>query len=200
MSDPEKSFERTLRPQMIFQVTHVWNLSEKRIASQIGRLFENLQEAEAKTHLQESHRVLKKVVQDLAYGEAYQKEEDPITFKDLIEGLVEVFKCVFESFMKEEHAFAPGDHRIDDLSRQFYDSLKRQRRLPRREFVPQAYPPITLLIRLIRNCQVHQRDKPVDHITRKRSFGNVYTISSVIILSIYAYSEILQAWIETIGR
>lgn len=198
MSDPEESFERTLRPQMIFQATIVWNLSEKRIASQVERLVGNLQEADAKTHLQESHRVLKKVVQDLAYGEAYLKEEDPITFKDLLGGLVEVFKCVFESFMKEEHTFTPGDHKIDDLNKQFYNSLKRKRRLPQGEFVRQAYPPITFLIRLVRNCQVHQRDKPVDHITRKRSFGNVYTISSVIILSVYAYSEILQAWLDTI--
>lgn len=198
MSDLEEHFEHTLRPQMIFQVTHVWNLSEKRIASQIERLIENLQESEAKTHLQESYRVLKKMVETLAYVEAYLKEEDPITFKDLIEGLVEVFKCVFESFMKEEHTFTPGDHKIDDLNRQFYGSLKRKRRLPRGEFVPQAYPPVTFLVRMVRNCQVHQRDKPIDHITRKRSFGNVYTISSVIILSIYAYSEILQAWIDTI--
>lgn len=198
MSDLEESFERTIRLQMIFQATHVWNLSEKRIASQIERLVENLQEAKAKTHLQESHRVLKKVVEALAYGEPYLKEEDPITFKDLMEGLVEVFKCVFESFMKEEHAFTPGDHKIDDLNRQFYTSLKRKRRLPHCEFVSQAYPPITVLVRMVRNCQVHQRDKPIDHITRKRSFGNVYTLSSVIILSIYAYSEILQAWLDTI--
>lgn len=198
MSELEESFERTLRPQMIFQATHVWHLSEKRIASQIERLVENLQEAEAKTHLQESHRVLKKVVEALAYGEPYLKEEDPITFKDLMEGLVEVFKCVFESFMKEEHTFTLGDHKIDDLNRQFYTSLKRKRGLPQGEFVPQAYSPITVLVRMVRNCQVHQRDKPIDHITRKKSFGNVYTISSVIILSVYAYSEILQAWLDTI--
>lgn len=194
-----ESYEHTLRPQMIFQATSVWNLSKNRISSLIESLVQNLQEEEAKTHLQEAFRVLKKVVESLAYGEAYLKEEDPITFKDLIEGLIEVFKCTFESFMKEEHTFTPGDHRIDDLSRQFYDSLKVKRQLPRGEFVPQAYPPITYLIRMVRNCQVHQRDKPTDHITRKRTFGNAYTISSIIILSIYAYAEILQAWIDTIG-
>ena len=191
-------YERSVRSQMIFQATNVWNLSEKRIVSVIERLVENLQEHDAKTHLQESYRILKKVVEALAYGEAYFKEEDPITFKDLVEGLVEVFKYVFESFMKEEHAFTPGAHRIDDLCKRFYNSLKQKRRLPSTAFVPQAYPPITLLIRMVRNCQVHQRDKPIDHITRKESFGNVYTISSVIILSIYAYSEILQAWLDTI--
>lgn len=184
---------------MIFQATCVWNFSEEHIDSLIEGLCENLQEKDAKIHLKESYRILKKVVEALAYGEAYSKEEDPITFKDLVEGLVEVFKYVFESFLKEEHTFAPGDHKIDDLNKQFYDTLKTKRRLPPREFVPQAYPPVTRLVRMIRNCQIHQRDKPTDHITHKRSFGNVYTISSVIILSIYAYSEILQAWIDTIS-
>lgn len=194
----EGSYERTLRPQMIFQVTSVWNLSEGRITSLIERISEYLQEDEAKSHLSESYRILKKVVEALAYGEAYFKEEEPITFKDFIEGLVEVFKCIFESFMKEEHTFSSRDHRIDDLNRQFYNALKSKRQLSQDRFVPQAYPPVTLLIRMIRNCQVHERDKPIDHLTHKRSYGNLYTISSVIILSIYAYCEILQDWLDTI--
>ena len=194
-----ESLERTLRPQMIFQATYVWNSSEDHIISLIEGLCENLQEQDAKDHLRESHRILKKVVEALTYDETYSKEEDPITFKDHLEGLVEVFKYVFESFKKEEHTFTPGDHRIDDLNEEFYDSLKTKRGLPPREFVPQAYPPVTRLVRMVRNCQIHQRDKPIDHITHKRSFGNVYTISSVVILSIHAYSEILQAWLDTIS-
>ena len=191
-------YERTLRPQMIYQTTCVWRLSEKRINSLIEELSENLQEAEARSRLQESYCVLKKVIEALAYNKGYLEEEDPHTFKELIENLDDVFKYVLESFLIEDHAHISGDDNISYLNKQFYESLARKRRLPPGNFVLQAYPPITLSVRMLRNCQKHERNRPIDHITGKRSFGNVYTISSVIMLSVYAYSEILQAWLDTI--
>ena len=99
----------------------------------------------------------------------------------------------------EDHSYTPEDSKIDDLAAQFYDTIAWMRGLGPRKFVSQAYPSITLLIRMVRNCQEHVRKKPVDHITHKNSFGNVYTISSIMILAIYAYLEILQVWTYTLN-
>ena len=199
MSEFEESFERTLRQSMIFQSNFVWRVVfEKRISLLLEKLSEKLQESDAKSRLQRSHRLFKGIVETLVYNEEYSKEEDPDTFEGLLVKLEQAFKCVFESYMIEDHVFTSEDKKVDYLNKQFYDSLARKRQLPPNRYVYQAYPPVTLLIRLLENCQRHGRDPPTDPITRKKSFGNVYTLSSAIILSVYAYMEILQAWLETI--
>jgi hypothetical protein len=173
-------------------------MSEKHINSLLVELSGTLQESESKSRLQESYQVLKKVVETIAYDEEYSKEENPHTFKELIENLEDAFKYAFDSFMIEYRISASGDAPISSLNGIFYTQLARRRRLPANDYVLQAYPPITLLIRMLRNCQKHETHRPIDHITKKKSFGNLYTISSVIILAIYAYLEILQAWSDTI--
>lgn len=199
MTEVERLQQRTLRQQMILQAAYVWNSSEERINSCVEQLLQVLHEQEAKNLLQESHRILKGATDALAYNDEYVKEEDPVIFKELVSRLVEVFKNIFESFTMEDHSYTPGDNRIDDLAVQFYDAIAWMRGLGPRDFVSQAYPSITLLVRMVRNCQEHVRNKPVDHITHKTSFGNVYTLSSIMILSIYAYLEILQAWTCTLN-
>jgi hypothetical protein len=189
--------EKALRPGMINQTSQVWRMSEKYVTTLVEKLLQNLTEAEAKNRLEESYQVLRKVIDSLIYEKAYSEEEDPHYFKELIENLQDAFKYFYESYNIEKHVPDQGSDRIDTMNLQFYDSVARERGLPPQQYVHQAYPPITLLIKMVRNCQKHDPSPPVDHITGKRSFGNIYTISSVVMLSIYAYLEIARAWCDT---
>lgn len=59
-----------------------------------------------------------------------------------------------------------------------------------------AYPVLFQLIKFVRNRQYHTKvNIPQDYRTGAMSFGNMYSFSRQLILSFYAYMEILEAWI-----
>lgn len=190
--------QQNLRQSVVIQTASLWNASERKIGKCVKKIVSVLSEQDAKDRLKESYRILKGISDDLSYNNRYIRTEDPLVFKELWFRLIETFKDTFESFMIENHTYTANDKRIDDMSCEFYETLAWMRGLEPERYVNQAYPPVTVVIRTIRNCAEHVRDKPVDHITRKKSFGNIFTLSSIYILSIYAYLEILTAWIDTI--
>lgn len=180
---------------MISQAYVIWDLSEERITTSIKTLKGTALSEPCQEKLDMSHNALKGIIVELSSSNKYQNEEDPLMFKRSIEELKDVFKHLFEAYMIQRGIGVEGDN-IDDLRDEFYKDV--QRRRGSSTFIPQAYPPITCLVRLVRNCH-HAAVGTTDHITKKRGFGNVYTLCSAFILAIYAYIEILEAWISTEG-
>jgi hypothetical protein len=183
---------------MIFQAAEIWNMSADKISTSISELKKGLS-AIGQEKAEKSYTVLEDIIVQLKTSENYPEEEDPIFFESLMVKLESVFKHLLEAYMLERSIDIPDDS-ISRLNQQFYDDIAIRRGLPQGKYVPQAYPPITLLIRMLRNCQHHAAVGPVDHITEKRTYGNVYTLCSALILSIYAYIEILDAWLTTERR
>lgn len=192
----ELAYEKTIRRGMIFNFATVWDMSEGLISDVKDRLSKRI-DAQATERLSLSFDTLKDIVVTLETDEEYPDQEDPLFFKELIEKMEDVFKYVFEAYMIEQSKPIGGNDSIDYLNKRFYEDIAARRKIMPPKYVPQAYPPITLLIRLLRNCQKHETKWPVDHMTGEKSFGNVYTLCSALILAVYAYKEILERWLET---
>jgi hypothetical protein len=62
-----------------------------------------------------------------------------------------------------------------------------------------GYPAISRIIEFLRNIQVVQGCIIPTHRSRMKSFDNVYTLSSIIVLSLYGYTEILEVGQYTIN-
>ncbi len=89
---------------------------------------------------------------------------------------------------------------IEKLSLLMYDSIQ-QRRKSRGVQIQFGYPAIIKLIHFIRNLQYQEpRDIPTDYRTGLKSFGNLFTFSCMLILSFYAYIEMLEIWNDTISN
>jgi hypothetical protein len=196
LSEPAE-FEHTLRPGMIYQTISIWRMSEGKINTLVEDLSRQFHVTGAASRLQESYGVLNKIIETLAYDREYLAKENSHTFKTFIENLDDVFKYLFESFFMEHKITCRSDS-IVVMNRQFHDTLAEFQNLQGAEFVLEGYTPVTILVKFLRNCHKHQIDRPQDHITGEKTFGNLYTVSSIIILSVYGYLEILQAWVDTI--
>jgi uncharacterized membrane protein len=172
-------------------------MSESKINTLVEDLSRQFQVTGAASRLQESYGVLKKIIETLAYDKEYLTKERSHTFKTFIENLDDVFKYLFESFFMEYEITCRSDS-IVVMNRQFHEALATFQHLQEDDKVLEGYTPVTTLVKFLRNCHKHQVDRPKDHITGERTFGNLYTVSSIIILSIYGFLEILQAWADTI--
>lgn len=191
---------RAYRNAMIFVADNVWEESLQTVTDLLEKVDALARQSNDK--LRDSFEALKDVHESMK-DDSYVKQEDHILFKDLALKMEDVFKFLLQAYFVENsiqlkdnlgRAIQLSSAKIDHLNRDFSIDISRRRKLP---YVPQAYPPITLLIRFLRNCEEHETNKPIDHITGKHSFGNVYTLCSLFILSIYAYKEILESWLET---
>jgi hypothetical protein len=191
----DTEYEKTFRYPMISQTRIIWNLSESKILKSIEALKANSLSRACQEKIEMSYNAFEDIIVDLTTSRDYHNEEDPVLFKRAIEELKDVFKHLLEAYMLERSLQLSGDN-IDVLRDEFYKDIEHRRGISRPNFLSQAYPPITSLVRLVRNCH-HAAIGKVDHITGKRGFGNVYTLCSAFILSIYAYIEILEIWEET---
>ena len=90
------------------------------------------------------------------------------------------------------------DDSIDSLTTLMYDSLaeKNGKEPGNLKF---GYPSITRLIKFVKNLQHHElKNIPKDYRTQVNSFGNLFTFSCIIILSFYAFIEMVNIWLYTI--
>jgi len=189
--DPD--YERPFRYPVIYHTGIIWNMSNDKILKTIEALKHLSNPCQEKLEL--SYGAFEDIIVDLTTSEEYREEEDPLLFKRSIEELKDVFKHLFEAYLLQRSISMTSDN-IDTLRDRFYKDMEHRRGITPPKFISQAYPPITSLVRLVRNCH-HEALGTVDHVTGKRGFGNVYTLCSTLTLAIYAYIEILETWEET---
>ena len=188
------------RNAMVFVASNVWEESLERTTSLLERLNSHIRVPEAGEKVHDSFETLKSIHEALR-DEKYIKIEDHILFKDLAIKLEDVFKHLLQAYAIEHslvltdrngNRIALSEAKVDYLTMCFVKSVS-ERSTP--TTYHRIYPAITLLIRYLRNSEEHETSKPVDHITGKHSYGNVYTLCSLFIVTIYAYKEILEKWI-----
>jgi hypothetical protein len=184
---------------MIFIADNVWSLSLTTLDGLLKDVDTLLQDPKARAKMNDSFETLKDIHEALR-DEDYVKEEDHILFKDLAIKMEDVFKHPLHAYMIENSVKLIDDKgktvslnaaSIDLLNFTFAGHISQNRKNRR---LHQVYPAVTILVRYLRNCEEHETNKPEDHITGKNSFGNVYTLCSVFIITVYAYKEILQSW------
>jgi len=60
-----------------------------------------------------------------------------------------------------------------------------------------GYPAISRVIKFLRNLQVVHGGITPAYRSRLESFDNIYTLSPIVVLSLYGYTEILEVWQDT---
>ena len=188
------------RTAMLFAADNVWEESLETMTGLLERLYSIIRIRQAGEKVHDSFETLTSIHEAMR-DEKYTRKEDHILFKDLAIKLEDVFKHLLQAYAIEYslvltdrygNRIGLSDATVDYLSMCFVTSVYGR---PSPPPYPRVYPAITLLIRFLRNSEEHETNKPVDHITGKHSFGNVYTLCSLFIVTIYAYKEILEKWI-----
>jgi len=183
----------------------VWRESKAKMTELVSKV-NSILDAKGKTMLSDSFDNLKGIYETIV-TEEYEKSENHQTFKEVCMKMNDVFRQLFLSYMlqnpdalRDRNGLAVQANKAtaDQMSDMFKFHISRRLDLPPKEPITQIYPPITRLIRSLRNGVEHDLvDKPRDYITGAESYGNLYTFSSVFILAIYGYTEVLRTWLET---
>lgn len=176
---------------MISLGTMIFFTSEESIRALMHKLVEQLDDEQQQNAVKYSFEKLRAISRSLQADVDYMQEENPIFFKDYMEDMKNVLKIIFQ-------AFPPGPRcrdNIDSLRKNFFDTLAR---MSGEDVIFQKYASISSVIRFVRNMEEHA-NKPTDHITGKRSYGNLFTLVSILVLLTYAYKEILEAWLESVN-
>jgi hypothetical protein len=187
-------FETIQRQGMITLGTSVWFRSERVVDRLKEELIAELSNPEQKDAVKNSFDKLGGIAHSLLSDTNYMKIENPFTFKDYMEDLKNVLKILYECVPLMPGADEDAPDNIDFLKKNFYNSLQAMC-----GYTTQVYVPITQVVRFLRNVEEHA-EKPVDHITGKKSYGNLYVLMSIFVLVTYAYKEILQAWLGALRR
>lgn len=191
MSDPLLGSPRSImRRIMVTNVSNIWDLCRTEIDQLRQQLYPAISVQE-REDIEQSCKALAQVVASLQSQE-YILSEQPDVHKQLVFRLNDTFKSLLLAYIIPRGISYSSDN-IEELTKKFYSST--ERRIRRRRLC--IYPGITKLIRLIRNHEEHDRaNRPQDLVTGKRSFGNLYTLVGISILSMYAFIEILKCWIR----
>lgn len=205
-------YEIVQRQGIISLGTNVWFRSETLIRDLKGKLVAELENQDQKEAVENSFEKMQAIAHSLLSDTKYLKCEYPDLYRDYLEDLKNVLKMIYKSVPFTPRALASvreraGSRRaheqseedppddIDFLKWNFYLYLmaKTDRR------IRQKYVPITQVVRFLRNVEEHADQRiDQDHITGKKSYGNVYVLMSVFILTVYAYIEILQTWLKVL--
>ena len=191
MSDPLfGSRKSTIRRITVMNLMTVWDHCKPEIERLIG-LIDPLLEDDHKEYLKQSYTSLNQVVDGLNAAD-YISSEKPAVFEQLIKLLNDSIKKILVAYALPNGINCRNDD-VETLSNSFYRSI--ERRLGEHRVC--NYSGVTKLIRFVRNHEEHDHlNKPKDIISGKNSFGNVYTLSSIVIISFFAYIEILNFWVK----
>ena len=179
-----------MRRMAVTNVSNIWDHCRDEIQRLKEALYPKIG-AQAKEYMEHSYKGLAQVITSLNAGD-YTITEQPDVFKQLITRLNGSFKSLLLAYIIP-HSIHYGSDNIENLTEAFYRAI--ETKLHRRRLC--NYAGVTKLIKFVRNHEEHDhQNRPEDLVTGKRSFGNLYTIASILTLSMYAYVEILRFWVE----
>lgn len=199
-------YEISQRQGIISLGTSVWFRSETLVRDLKANLVARLENQDQREAVENSFEKMQAIAHSLLSDAKYLKCEYPYIYKEYLEDLKNVLKMIFKSVPFTSRAIAssrrtseqfgedPPDN-IDFLKWNFYLYIEEKTG----RFIRQKYVPITQVVRFLRNVEEHADQRvDQDHITGKKSYGNVYVLVSVFVLIVYAYIEILQTWLRTL--
>ncbi len=171
-----------------YMLTSVWNLSRQKTIDLIDNACLSLQQRH-RDRLQNSFQDFERIIENVLSNREYVRNEQAHIFGYTISELIKVFKGTLNALIAE----MPGRNLIRGNPSQPWNMLAVL--LNDEDY---SYPSVTTLITYLRNVDQHAQDDievnlPIDHITGIETCGNIYTLVSILILSIYALIDILQA-------
>jgi hypothetical protein len=144
----------------------------------------------------------------LRNDQEYIEKENSESFGVYLTNIEEAIKAFFKAYIIENNltyrVLRRGEGKtdsrkyndsIDSLMHLMYDSLAEKRR----RNIDYAYPSIIRAVKFVKNLQHHEIiDVPTDYRTEVQSFGNIFTLCSILILVFRAYVEMIEEWLETL--
>ena len=203
--------DQNTRQTMVSLVYSEWTFFDIRARNLIQTFQSPILNQESVGSLKSSMDQLKKIVEDLRIDQQYIENENTDRFSELMTSLEHTLKTFFKAYLAYENQVrrTKDSHRkgsfggthfdsIEKLLLLMYDSIQ-QRKKSGGVQIQFGYPAIIKLIHFIRTLQFQEpRDIPRDYRTGMKSFGNLFTFSCMLILSFYAYNEMLEIWMDTI--
>jgi hypothetical protein len=203
--------DQNTRQTMVSLVYSEWTFFDIRARNLIQAFQSPILNQESVGSLKSSMDQLKKIVEALRIDQQYIENENTDRFSELMTSLEHTLKTFFKAYLayenqvrrtKDSHrkGSSGGTHydSIEKLLLLMYDSIQ-QRRKSGGVQIQFGYPAIIKLIHFIRTLQFQEpRTIPTDYRTGMKSFGNLFTFSCMLILSFYAYNEMLEIWMDTI--
>lgn len=174
-----------------------------KIITLTGQLKPLLKNQQSISHLDTSFETLTKVTESLTLENGYVEEESSSDFRSLITELDNAMKDFFLSFTVEENVVQNWtDEEGDAIGR---STIEMYRILSGRRFAGQynkrldyVYPSIKWLIHTLRNSHTHRKTiSRTEHRNRVKSLDNIFSLSSIVLLSLYSYVELLDLWLDT---
>jgi len=201
--------DQNTRQTIVSLVYSEWTFFETRARNLLQAFQSPILNQESMESLKSSIDQIKKIVAALRIDQQYIENENADRFSESMTSLEHTFKTFFKAYLIYENQVrrAKGSRKgsstttrsdsIEKLSLLMYDSIQ-QRRKSRGVQIQFGYPAIIKLIHFIRNLQYQEpRDIPTDYRTGLKSFGYLFTFSCMLILSFYAYIEMLEIWNDT---
>jgi hypothetical protein len=184
--------EALMRRAALTNLTTVWDFCKPEIMK-LNELLDAKTNGTAREYRDQSFSALKQII--MSINEEYVTNENPDVFETLVKRLNDSFKKLYLAYIVSKEVSCDKDN-IETLTEVFFNEI--QRKLSQDRLC--NYAGVTKLVKFVRNHEEHQhRNKPVDLITGKSSFGNLFTLTSILILSFYAQIEILSFWLKTEG-
>lgn len=199
MIDPSLSPDLRYRIDSISLIDLAWDKIRIPINEKIEKILPGIGDSVAENELKQSFKLLGDLIGDIINDKEYRKKEDPDSVEEYANNIEKIFKHLFTGLLMEMKWTGDDYNNLNspiNTLEKIYHDLHEDIRGKRIQWM---YPTSMVLIRFLRNCQYHDYvlQRPIDPITGEKSWGNIFTLSSLIILSIYAYDEILRAWCET---
>jgi hypothetical protein len=203
--------DQNTRQTMVSLVYSEWTFFDIRSRNLIQAFQSPILNQESVGSLKSSMDQLKKIVEALRIDQQYIENENTDRFSELMTSLEHALKTFFKAYLAYENQIrrTKDSHRKGSSGETHYDSIEKllllmydsiqQRKKSGGVQIQFGYPAIIKLIHFIRNLQFQEpRDIPTDYRTGMKSFGNLFTFSCMLILSFYAYNEMLEIWMDTI--
>jgi hypothetical protein len=203
--------DENTRQTMVSLVYSEWTFFDIRARNLIQAFQSPVLNQESIGSLKSSMDQLKKIVEALRIDQQYIENENTGRFSELMTSLEHTLKTFFKAYLAYENQVrrTKDSHRKGSSGETHYDSIEKllllmydsiqQRKKSGGVQIQFGYPAIIKLIHFIRTLQFQEpRDIPTDYRTGMKSFGNLFTFSSMLILSFYAYNEMLEIWMDTI--
>ena len=203
--------DQNTRQTMVSLVYSEWTFFDIRARNLIQTFQSPILNQESVGSLKSSMDQLKKIVEDLRIDQQYIENENTDRFSELMTSLEHTLKTFFKAYLAYENQVrrTKDSHRKGSSGETHYDSIEKllllmydsiqQRKKSGGVQIQFGYPAIIKLIHFIRTLQFQEpRDIPTDYRTGMKSFGNLFTFSCMLILSFYAYNEMLEIWMDTI--
>jgi hypothetical protein len=203
--------DQNTRQTMVSLVYSEWTFFDIRARNLIQTFQSPILNQESVGSLKSSMDQLKKIVEALRIDQQYIENENTDRFSELMTSLEHTLKTFFKAYLAYENQVrrTKDSHRKGSSGETHYDSIEKllllmydsiqQRKKSGGVQIQFGYPAIIKLIHFIRTLQFQEpRDIPRDYRTGMKSFGNLFTFSCMLILSFYAYNEMLEIWMDTI--